>query len=612
VDDYPQLTIPFGILDDCGFGDGKIHPRIAGHLFQAAVFIFCTIYTKEEIFDESSFFDNQSLFLANALSQQADQHLRTLFRQSSLFWEYHQQFWTHFSEAELINQEIRSRINISEGNRQAFQHKDLLAPYKLIPGAALLLTDRESDLPQLFSALDNLHRAILILLDLTNLKRDLKLRKITYPILKILEEVEAPTSKAYNPQGAYMAIMMMDIPSKLIQECLENLNNCRVTAKMLGLNKFLPLVDNQEIRALKIKEQFLQPKKSVLQGSEYSQKGGYQGSLSLDEVGIREKVLKMAEGFLLSDLTFKESWEVHRHGMAGLVEVISRFPAGLIIELLCLHGFDMSSQVEDFCTYFRESNFSYYNHPDLPYADTDTLGVLLRLYRYSKNQDAHKHDLEKPLEWMQKSVDKTGRIPVWIYPQQKKPNSAKQSIRLLGESCGTIEAKLLIGLIDFDWECYQEIIQKSAYQLLSRFIQQGTGITVNYPSRYCLWRIKQLSLRLKNLPIQAKLQTLIDQVFDIYTDQLRQEINSYYLSPQKAAFLILAGIDSPAQQLNYNRWGNILLKNQHSDGGWNGDPLFFVPNRGGSTTWYTSRTLTSAFCYHALRTYKKVKVDLGT
>jgi hypothetical protein len=609
-DDYPQLGIPFWILDDCGFQGNTSSPKLADHLLSAAFFTFCTIYTQEEILDESSFFDYQYLYLANTLSQQADRHFGALFPPRSPFWVYHQKFWGDYAEALLSNLETPSKRFVPDGSEDPLQRKNLLAPYKLLPTTALLLADREIDLVQLFVFLDHLHKTILILRDLTHLKPDLALGRITYPILKLMLGVEPSADMSYSPEGAYVALMLTDIPSKLIQECLENLDSCRVIAKSMGLNRLLPFLNEQEIRALKINDQFLQSPESIVERDDTPNKITLQGLKSLDQVNLLEKALDMAERYLLSDLTFKDSWEVHRYGMAGVPEVISRFPAGLVIEVLCSHGFEMSVQVDEFYKHFRKCNYSYYNHPDLPYADTDTLGVLLRLHRYSKNQDTNRTDLDKPLDWMQKSIEEAGRIPVWIYPPKKSRKIDDRSVRLLGEGCGTIEANLLLGLIDFEWESYKEIVQASARQLLYRFIQQGSGITVNYSPLYCLWRINQLNSRLEDLTSQETLKALIVQFFAIYAEQFAKHVKSFTISPQQAALLMLASINSPAQKLFDKKWVRIILKNQHSDGSWYGEPIFFVPNRGGATTWHTSRTLTTAFCYHALRTYSKVNGEL--
>jgi hypothetical protein len=88
------------------------------------------------------------------------------------------------------------------------------------------------------------------------------------------------------------------------------------------------------------------------------------------------------------------------------------------------------------------------------------------------------------------------------------------------------------------------------------------------------------------------------------------------LVPQEAAFLILAskrleqikaGWPSPdilaavSPQFNPD-WLTLLCKAQRYDGSWAGEALFGTPTRGEFAAWYSSRSVTSAFCYHALKT----------
>ena len=71
--------------------------------------------------------------------------------------------------------------------------------------------------------------------------------------------------------------------------------------------------------------------------------------------------------------------------------------------------------------------------------------------------------------------------------------------------------------------------------------------------------------------------------------------------------LTLACPSPLAEGLFNPRWNTILFKTQRADGSWQGEPFFFVPNRGEIVTWYASNTLTTAFCYHALKTCVQVQ-----
>jgi hypothetical protein len=48
-------------------------------------------------------------------------------------------------------------------------------------------------------------------------------------------------------------------------------------------------------------------------------------------------------------------------------------------------------------------------------------------------------------------------------------------------------------------------------------------------------------------------------------------------------------------------WVTLILKQQRYDGSWPGEPLFVTPTRGELAAWYSSATVTTAYCYQALR-----------
>ena len=111
----------------------------------------------------------------------------------------------------------------------------------------------------------------------------------------------------------------------------------------------------------------------------------------------------MAEGFLLGDLTFRESWEMHREGMFGVPEVASRFPAGLVMEILCRHEHDVQRNVDEFLDFTLSNGFRYYDHP-LSGVDSDTVlhevdddGVLLLTLNRPDRNNSWNRELEMAL-----------------------------------------------------------------------------------------------------------------------------------------------------------------------------------------------------------------------
>jgi hypothetical protein len=261
----------------------------------------------------------------------------------------------------------------------------------------------------------------------------------------------------------------------------------------------------------------------------------------------------------------------------------------------------MTSVIDAFSQNCQEVQFRYYEHPSsIP--DTDTLGILLRLHRYSGKKDAHAEILATPLRWLAENVPASGRIPVWL-TAQVVPDEEGPLILHFGEHCGVVEAHVLLGLIDYDREFYQDLIRKSASGLLERFARQSYGITVNYPPLCALTVMARLIAALSACPAQSPLGRRIEEAAEHLAAQLEREVERPYLTPQDAAFLTLACSHPQTESFLNPRWITILLKNQRSDGSWQGEPFFFVPNRGEVLTWYTSHTMTTAFCYHALKTY---------
>lgn len=612
--DYPALYLGFWLLDDFDFPAGEARDRIEKHLFPEMLLSFSTIYVNENILDEGSFFDNDYVFLAHALRQGASTHLAQLFPAESAFWEHYQAFWNDYAEAVLWEAQ--------EGEQELPPTAEKYAPMKTSAAAVAIQAGREASLPELLSLMDHLNTVLQIGRDVSAVRRDLMRGDCTYPIARTMMEAGLPLRGPVAPEQVMGAMILTGSIREIAQECLGHLDACRAIAGELGLPTFqayFTLVEQLMDEMLGLFS--LRPKPVPTKGdTSREKKGGGPGFVPY--VDTASRAIEMAEGYLLSDLTFRESWEVHRRGMFDAPEVVSKFPSGLIIEILCRHGHDMSQQIDRFYEDLQNSRFSYYDHPAFPYPDTDNLGVLLRLYRYSAHKDLHRAVLETPLGWMVDNVRDSGQIPVWLTKHVEPDHQDVPPMVLLGEDCGTIEANLLLGLIDYAREDYHEVIENSALNLLDRFIKTGLSISVNYPPLYALGAMAELISRLSGIdppqlgspsgelfvrPVQEALRGKIKEASKVLAEHLEIAIQRRRLSPQDAALLALACANPLVEGLFNPRWNTIMFKHQRSDGSWGGEPLFFVPNRGEVVTWYSSNTLTTAFCYHALKTCAQVQ-----
>jgi hypothetical protein len=598
--DYPPFSMPGWLIADHPHLKENQASSLEEHLVPANLYIFAQIYTQQSILNPHTGFDSTYIHLAGALARQADWHFQQILAAASPFWEFHQEFWEAYSEAALLEAgDIPDQL-AAVTQQNLLQVSDNLAPYKLIPTAIALEAGAEAHISKLQRTFDSLHAGIKILQDLSSLVEDLQQRKFTYPVLLLMTKLGMTPLKQYSKDGTLAAIRFTDTLSEVIQDCRVYLEQCHQGAGELGLAALQNYTDQLEQRVDQVEGR--------LSAWKVARSAGSAAAWSPDperRPGQRplDQVIQMAQGYLLSDLSFRESWEVHRRGLAGSPEVTARFPAGLILEILCSYGFELNDPVDKLTQFIVENHFSYYAHPDLPFADADTLGLMLRLMPYASDPGSLRKELDTSIDWMVKSVPDTGRIPVWLNQPAVEKELGSSGVRLLGEGCGAIEASLLIGLYKSEWQQHQTLIVNSCRQLLERFIDHGPAITVNYPPTYCLWRINQLLEVISLEQIPDDLGVVAARARQVYPDYLIRTTEQSRITPQEAALLILASLNFPAEDLFSRSWVTNLMKSQRADGSWYGEPIFFVPNRGEITSWHSSHLLTSAHCYHALKGY---------
>ncbi len=293
----------------------------------------------------------------------------------------------------------------------------------------------------------------------------------------------------------------------------------------------------------------------------------------------------MAEGFLLADLTFRESWETHREGMLGSDQVSARFPAGLILEILCLRGHPLGTAVADFIAHAEANGFRYYDHPGAD-PDSDTLGAVLRLLPYAAGEHQPSARLQEMLDCVERLVADLGNVPVWLTSCGEA--GQRTPALTLGERCGTVAAHLLLGLAEHQTGRL-ELVEAGCSALYERIASVGLGANVNYPPRYAL----------------AIYFRLLDQVDDgeartALVAELERRCAMPIRSAQEAALTALAVRAAGRPDLFRPDWISTILKQQRFDGSWIGEPFAVAPSRGWQVSAYSSTTLTTALCYHAL------------
>lgn len=306
----------------------------------------------------------------------------------------------------------------------------------------------------------------------------------------------------------------------------------------------------------------------------------------------------MAEGFLLADLSFRECWESHREGMFGSDFVVSRFPAGLVLEILGAHGHDLAIRVDDFLAFTVANGFRYFEHP-WSGIDSDTVGVYLRLGSYATNRDVALAAAARVMNCLRRNVRERRWTPVWISGCEDAPDD-RPPVLDLGEGCGTVAAHLLLGLSALESPDDHEVLEIGALDLLNRIRDRGLGANVNYPPLYALGSFLRLTGRLATLSINPDVAKSVEATRAALLEELERATGARVLTAQHAALLISACVDARQPGLIDRAWVSAILKQQRFDGSWSGEPFFAAPNRGLWVTWYASTILTSALCYDAL------------
>ncbi len=617
--DYPLLSLHFWLLDDLA---DRQHLLLEKHLLLAMVFSFAALYTRRGILDEAVPFDNPYALLEQDLIRQADFHLAHIFPPPAPFWAYYRRHWRAYAAA----QEPPPPAELPPtGDKLAFGK---------IPVAGVAVgLGREELLPPLYRLVDKLNFVFQARQELTTLRRDLRQGSYTYPLARAMQE--AGLDRPPGPERLLGAMVLTGTVGKICRECQAHLADCRAIAGELDLPTlaaYLPVVEGLVEQARALFQLEPQPETAPARRSFFA-----------PDVDVPAQAVAMAEGYLLADLTFRESWEVQRGGQFAAAPLQARaFPAGLVIEGLCRQGHALAAQVAWGFEALDRSQGRYYEESPLP-PDADDLGLLLRLYRYLARPQAHRPLLQTALRRMEASILPGGEIPVWFGPEE---GGTGQPVLIWGHSCAATEINLLLGLVAYDEAAipgmtglpptnsplreennpasppaggtegglsakagiaydeagYRPIIEKSALGVSERLVAGGLGAALYYPPAYTVWAIFRLLARLRTG--WPELAEQLEPLAGLGREYLALSAQKDRVTPQEGALLTLACLAAPeqAEGLLRERWPVALLKSQRYDGSWDDEPLFLTADWRG-TAWYSSRLVTTALCYQALKAY---------
>ncbi|MCB9107711.1 MAG: hypothetical protein H6633_26175 [Anaerolineales bacterium] len=601
--DHPGLYLHFWLIDDWQMAKSAEREMLERALFLTAVINFAAVYTQEAILDEGTNFDQTNLFLAQSLRQQAGRHLMEIFPGTAAFWQYHQRGWNDYAEATLADWSTDNRADLPLDEAALTALPQQLAVTKLpIIGAAMAL-GRVEAVPSLSRLVDHLNFVWQLLRDISTIRQDLTRQRYTYPILKTIEAAGFAPHQRPAPEQILGALVLTGVMGEIDQICTVQLAAARELAESLSLPtlvEYCAVVENQvedvtDLFSLKSKS-----KKPVTESEKPRR------PIFTPFVETLPKVIEMAEGYLLADLSFRESWEIQRRGVFGVSEIIGRaFPAGFIAEILTRHGHDMAQSIDMVFETLAATGFRYYNHDHLP-PDADDVGLVLRLLPYSSQPERHRAIVQAPVERLVASISTSGEIPVWLIAKAETEAETNRFVSLWGNSCAAVSANALLGLMSYDRTEYQPLIEKCVGKLFDDIGQRGIGAGWHYVPLYTIWIMCELIAQLQTQSMEIGLEQKLRAAAQTLTERFKEEVQRYRVTPQEAALLSLIclspGAPDEMKALFKADWITILTKTQRYDGCWPGEPLYGTPTRGELATWYASSSVTTALCYHALKT----------
>ncbi len=603
---FPLLSIGSWLIDDLSLGTGAKRGRVEGHLFLAAVLSAARSHTIRAVLDGTSFYDAGHVALVQLMSERLMTELSRLVPPGSRSRELQAAIAVDDLEATLAEQQVR-RSPMALDEPEAYLNARWSAPGRQLALAALTVGRHLESAPSVNAMLHEVACAFEIMSDLGSIHADLLAGRPTYPIAFVARRAGLSPDPWPDATLALGALVATNSLQAIVDSAIARLREGRRRAVALGLGTFAQyLIDVEaglEERRPRLVRDHATAARDSASGAPRPDRGPEARRPAAPLITIAKptlpQALEMAEGFLMSDLTFRESWETHREGMFGSTAVASRYPAGLILEILRARGHEVSRAVNEFLAFTASNAFRYYDHP-WSEIDSDTLGVYLRLLPAANG--GLSQAVAPVLACVERDVAALGRVPVWVRECEGSPRG-RPAMLDLGEGCGTVGAHLLLGLLAYAPDRYAETIERGALQLLGRIEDVGMGANVNYPPVYALATFGRLIAKLEDPDhgfLGGRGKHATRKTRRVLASAFERAIERKILTAQQAALLTIACRDVNRSEKPDPRWRTTILKRQRFDGSWIGEPFAAAPNRGLAVTWYSSTLLTSALCYDAL------------
>jgi hypothetical protein len=581
--DPPWLSLPAELLASPAFLAAE-HGALESPLLPAMAAAFAAAHIRERLAARDPEFDPDFARLEAALLAEVEAQLARAFPPDAPFWGEYRRLRERHAQAGVPAADWAAAAPPFAAERR--RAADWLA---LLPLPALALGGRPAA-PDLCRLLETLALHHHTLRECLAVRADLPAGRSSYPLARTRHAARLTADAA--PEAVLGALVLTGTMGQIADESQAALADAQRMALALGLPGLAGHCAALAGQFAALKQVFaLQPRRPApsLPAPAFAP--------ARDPLA---EALRMGESYLLSDREFRESWEVQRRGLLGEPAMTGQvFGPGLILEMLCAHHPDLAAEVGALLDRLAADGYRYYPHRAVP-PDSDDIGLALRLVRHAAEPERHRAQLAQPLDWLRVNQAEDGHLPCWL-THGVDDLEAEAGVVLWGGTCATVEANLLLGLLAFDPAGQARVITRAGAAWLGHWPASGLGGNALYEPGYALWTALRLMAALR---ARDGLRAGAERAQILALEDLRR-MAAAVDSAQTAAFLTLACLDQSAapeaRHLFRPAWTRLLLARQRYDGSWSAEPLFVTPSRGEAPAWYASQTVTSAFCWSALK-----------
>jgi hypothetical protein len=538
--------------------------------------------------------------LSQTFLLEAERCFATLFPSDSAFRETYRKAWQDHVECLLWHQANHVAARNPYRDQDWLKTGQRWAPLKTGVAAAFCAGGREAELPALERLLDELNTLFQIRREILGVRRDASRQVHSLTIDRIAACLPNPRQAADQPEAILGALLLFEPVSGLIRDCVERLTLCRDLGQQLALVSFGPVLDRFQLSFETLDDLFSlkkgRPSRRRVAVSPSDEAHGFAGGA---DPGVATRI-EAAEAYLLAEAEFRESWEVHRWGFLGESQLTGRvFPVGFILEMLLDSGLDLPGRLDALFSHWRAIDCRYFDEACPLPPDADSLGLMLRLLRFSANRDAHAAMIRPALDRMTANVAGDGDIPTYFTLQPRGEEPRNYFRHIAGNDCTGVKAGIVLGLLQCGSDSCRAVACRLQARLFDAVAASGRTTNAYYPPGYWLW----MMFRLLDPGMAAGAPSPADirgRVVDVLRETFDRLDGTAHHSAQQAAWLVLCR-STPAGWGDVRQdWLRTIVSSQAPDGGWAAEPVYLVPTWDNQTAWHRSRLMTTAVCHRAL------------